>query len=108
MKEATYVSEHFKDATRVFFNISSEELDKVECDVLWAWVNDTVDVQKVKSDSMFSKMPAVINNAVVFTSNNQEGLALSAASPLAVELVLNKSKLIEELSTAVNNTKEAK
>ncbi|MDO4885049.1 MAG: ABC transporter substrate-binding protein [Rothia sp. (in: high G+C Gram-positive bacteria)] len=108
MKEAPYVSEHSKDASSVFLDISSEELDKVECDALWAWVNDPADVDKIKNDSLFSQMPAVKNNATVFASNKQIGLALSAASTLSLPWVLEKTTLLEELEVAVNNTKNAK
>lgn len=108
MVEAPYVTEHSKEAQSVFLSISSEVLDQVECDVLWAWVNDKADIEKIKSDSLFAALPALKHNAAVFESNKHVGLALSAASPLSLIWVVKNSSILENFSTAIKNSKEAK
>lgn len=108
MVEAPYITKHSKDAQSVFLSISSEVLDQVECDVLWAWVNDEADIEKIKSDSLFAALPALKHNAAVFESNKHVGLALSAASPLSLTWVVKNSSILKNFSTAIKNSKEAK
>lgn len=108
MVEAPYVTEHSKDAQSVFLSISSEVLDQVESDVLWAWVNDAADIEKIKADSLFATLPAIKNNAAIFESNKHIGLALSAASPLSLPWVVKNSSILKDFSAAITNSKDAK
>lgn len=108
MVEAPYVTEHSKEAQSVFLSISSEVLDRVECDVLWAWVNDPADVEKIKSDPLLSALPALKKNAVIFESDKHLGLALSAASPLSLTWAVKNSSILEKFSTAIKNGKDSK
>ena len=108
MVEAPYVTEHSKEAQSVFLSISSEVLDRVECDVLWAWVNDPADVEKIKSDPLLSALPALKKNAAIFESDKHLGLALSAASPLSLAWAVKNSSILEKFSTAIKNGKDSK
>lgn len=108
MVEAPYITEHSKEAQSVFLSISSEVLDRVECDVLWAWVNDPADVEKIKSDPLFAALPALKKNATIFESDKHLGLALSAASPLSLTWAVKNSSILEKFSTAIKNGKDSK
>ena len=106
MTMAPYAKEaEAKDPSSTFLSFSSENLDKVDCDVLWAWVNDPAEIEQVKSNALLSKIPAVAKNATVFAQDKAQGLAMSAASPLSIEWLLKNSKLLEELSAAVKASK---
>lgn len=107
MVNAPYIAEHEGEAAGVFLNISSEVLDEVECDVLWAWANSPEDIEAIRGNELFATMPALKNNAALFDTDKHKGLALSAASPLSLPWVLESSELLSELSAAVENTKSA-
>lgn len=87
--------------------ISGEVLDTVEADVIWAWANAEEDVETVKSNALFSQMPAVKNDAVVFVTDPQTTMALSAASPLSVLWYINETDQLQQISDAIENSKNA-
>lgn len=107
MVNAPYVAENEAGAESVFLNISAEVLDTVDCDVLWAWTNSAEEEQGVRDNELFAQMPALKNDAAVFESDKRPGLALSAASPLSVTWILEETDLLQQLSTAVENTRSA-
>lgn len=105
MVNAPYIAEHEGEAEGVYMTISSEVLDQVECDVIWAWANSAEEAEAVRSNELFAQLPALKNDATVFETDKQKGLALSAASPLSVPWVLNETTLLADLATAVENTR---
>lgn len=107
MVNAPYITEHEGSAEGVYMTLSSEVLDQVEADVVWAWVNSAEEAESVRSNELFAQLPALKNNAVVFEADKQRGLALSAASPLSVVWVVEETTLLDELATAVENTRAA-
>lgn len=107
MKQASYVSDKEKDSSAFFIDISAEVIDTVEADAVWAWVNAEGDVQKVKSNDLFSQMPALKHDAVVFEADKTKGLALSAASPLSLVWAVEETSILDDMSKAVENTKKA-
>ena len=107
MVNAPYIVEHEAGAESVFLNISSEVLDTVECDALWAWTNSSDEEEAVRENKLFAQMPALKNDAVIFEDDKHPGLALSAASPLSVIWVLEETDLLEDLADAVAQTRAA-
>lgn len=107
MVNAPYIAEHEGSTEGVYMTLSSEVLDQVEADVVWAWVNSAEEAESVRSNELFAQLPALKNNAVVFEADKQRGLALSAASPLSVVWVVEETTLLNELATAVENTRAA-
>lgn len=107
MVNAPYIVEHEAGAESVFLNISSEVLDTVECDVLWAWTNSSDEEAAVRENKLFAQMPALKNDAVIFEDDKHPGLALSAASPLSVAWILEETTLLENLADAVAHTRAA-
>lgn len=107
MVNAPYISEHEGEAEGVYMIISSEVLDQVKCDVIWAWANSAEDAEAVRSNELFAQLPALKNDATVFETDKQRGLALSAASPLSALWALNETTLLADLAAAVENTRAA-
>lgn len=107
MEQAPYVKEHEGDDATFFVDISAEVIDTVKADAVWAWVNAKEDIEKVKSNDLFSQMSALKNNAVVFEADKTAGLALSAASPLSLVWAVEETPILENMSKAVENTKKA-
>ena len=107
MKQADYVTEHEGDKNTFFINISAEVLDTVKADAVWAWTDAAGDIEKIKSNKLFSSMPALKNDAVVYESNKTFGLALSAASPLSLPWAVGETDILEQVSQAVENSKRA-
>lgn len=107
MVNAPYITEHEGEAEGVYMTISSEVLDQVECDVIWAWANSAEEAEAVRSNELFTQLPALKNDATVFEFDKQKGLALSAASPLSVPWALNETTLLADLAAAVENTRAA-
>ncbi|MDO4898015.1 MAG: ABC transporter substrate-binding protein [Rothia sp. (in: high G+C Gram-positive bacteria)] len=107
MVNAPYIEQNQAGAESVFLNISSEVLDSVECDVLWAWTNAAEEEQEVRNNELFAQMPALKNDAVIFESDKKRGLALSAASPLSVAWALEDTDILSQLSAAVGKSKAA-
>lgn len=107
MVSAPYIVEHEAGAESVFLNISSEVLDTVECDALWAWTNSPDEEKAVRENKLFAQMPALKNDAVIFEDDKHPGLALSAASPLSIAWVLEETDLLEDLADAVEHTRAA-
>lgn len=104
LEQAPYLKENeTKDS--FFINISAEVIDTVEADVVWAWVNDEADIEKVKANPLLSKMPALEKDAVIFEADKTFGLALSAASPLSLTWAVEETDLLSRTSEAIKNSK---
>lgn len=104
MELANYIKEN-QTADSFYMNISAEVMDSLEADVVWAWVNDAADVEKIKSNELFSKMPAMQKDAVIFESNKTVGLAASAASPLSLTWLVQETELLNNFTAAVKKSK---
>lgn len=108
MKTAAAVLNAEKTADGAYYiDLSAETLDTVQTDVNWAWVNDPADIEKIQANELFAQMPAVKNNATVYVSDMQTGLALSAASPLSILWYINNTDQLQLISDAVASTKKA-
>lgn len=107
MKQAEYVQKNEGDKSTFFIDISAEVIDTVKADVVWAWVNAKEDIKKVESNKLFSQMPALKNDAVIFEADKTKGLALSAASPLSLVWAVEETSILEDMSKAIENTKKA-
>ncbi len=107
MQESDYMKENGGDKGTFFINISAEVLDTVEADAVWAWTETEDDVEKTKQNSLFANMPALQKDAVIFESDKTFGLALSAASPLSLVWAVEQTPILENLSKAIDNTRNA-
>ncbi|MBM7051537.1 MULTISPECIES: ABC transporter substrate-binding protein [unclassified Rothia (in: high G+C Gram-positive bacteria)] len=107
MELAPYIKENEGSADSFFVNVSAEVMDQVEADVVWAWVNTEDEIEKVKSNDLFAQMPAIKNDAVVFEADKTFGLALSATSPLSLMWAVNETDVLDRMSKAIKNTRNA-
>ena len=86
-----------KNESGFVFSISSEEADKLDADVAIMFVQGG-DLSTLQQDPLLSKIPAVANNTVVLTNDEDVLMALSSPSVLSIPWVI--TDLTERLDEA--------
>lgn len=101
MELAPYIEQNATEADAFFMTISGEVLPEVQSDVVWAWGTSDSDDEAIKSNTLFSQMPAVANGGLVVETDAAISLALSAASPLSLDWAINQTETLAKISAAV-------
>lgn len=101
MELAPYIEQNATEADAFFMTISGEVLPEVQSDVVWAWGTSDSDEEAIKSNTLFSQMPAVANGGLVVETDAAISLALSAASPLSLDWAINQTETLAKISAAV-------
>ena len=102
MELAPYIEQNATEADAFFMTISGEVLPEVQSDLVWAWGTSDSDEEAIKSNTLFSQMPAVANGGLVVETNAAISLALSAASPLSLDWAINQTETLAKLSSAID------
>lgn len=102
MELAPYIEQNATEADAFFMTISGEVLPEVQSDVVWAWGTSDSDEEAIKSNTLFSQMPAVANGGLVVETDAAISLALSAASPLSLDWAINQTETLAKLSAAID------
>ncbi|WP_237197099.1 ABC transporter substrate-binding protein [Rothia nasimurium] len=102
MELAPYIEQNATEADAFFMTISGEVLPEVQSDVVWAWGTSDSDEEAIKSNTLFSQMPAVANGGLVVETDATISLALSAASPLSLDWAINQTETLAKISAAVD------
>ncbi|WP_237242299.1 ABC transporter substrate-binding protein [Rothia nasimurium] len=102
MELAPYIEQNATEADAFFMTISGEVLPEVQSDVVWAWGTSDSDEEAIKSNTLFSQMPAVANGGLVVETDAAISLALSAASPLSLDWAINQTETLAKISAAVD------
>lgn len=102
MELAPYIEQNATEADAFFMTISGEVLPEVQSDVVWAWGTSDSDEEAIKSNALFSQMPAVANGGLVVETDAAISLALSAASPLSLDWAINQTETLAKISAAVD------
>lgn len=102
MELAPYIEQNATEADAFFMTISGEVLPEVQSDVVWAWGTSDSDDEAIKSNTLFSQMPAVANGGLVVETDAAISLALSAASPLSLDWAINQTETLAKISAAVD------
>lgn len=102
MELAAYIEQNATEADAFFMTISGEVLPEVQSDVVWAWGTSDSDDEAIKSNTLFSQMPAVANGGLVIETDAAISLALSAASPLSLDWAINQTETLAKISAAVD------
>ncbi|WP_237225019.1 ABC transporter substrate-binding protein [Rothia nasisuis] len=100
MKLAPYIEQNATEADTFFLTISGEVLPEVVSDIVWAWGTSNSDEEAIKSNTLFSQMPAVASGGLVVETDQHITLALSAASPLSIAWTINETEALAKLSAA--------
>lgn len=77
-----------QNETDFFLTWPPERADELESDILISWFNDDAAVQAVQADPLLSRIPAIQRGTFVAQSDQQQALALSAASALSLPWAL--------------------
>lgn len=102
MELAPYIEQNATEADAFFMTISGEVLPEVQSDLVWAWGTSDSDEEAIKSNTLFSQMPAVANGGLVVETDAAISLALSAASPLSLDWAINQTETLAKLSAAID------
>lgn len=102
MELAPYIEQNATEADAFFMTISGEVLPEVQSDLVWAWGTSDSDEEAIKSNTLFSQMPAVANGGLVVETDAAISLALSAASPLSLDWAINQTETLAKLSSAID------
>ncbi|MDO4821580.1 MAG: ABC transporter substrate-binding protein [Rothia sp. (in: high G+C Gram-positive bacteria)] len=102
MELAPYIEQNATEADAFFMTISGEVLPEAQSDVVWAWGTSDSDEEAIKSNALFSQMPAVANGGLVVETDAAISLALSAASPLSLDWAINQTETLAKISAAVD------
>lgn len=102
MNIAPYIEQNATEADAFFMTISGEVLPEVQSDLVWAWGTSDSDEEAIKSNTLFSQMPAVANGGLVVETDAAISLALSAASPLSLDWAINQTETLAKLSAAID------
>ncbi|WP_326503657.1 ABC transporter substrate-binding protein [Rothia nasimurium] len=102
MELAPYIEQNATEADAFFMTISGEVLPEVQSDIVWAWGTSDSDEEAIKSNTLFSQMPAVANGGLVVETDTAISLALSAASPLSLDWAINQTETLAKLSAAID------
>lgn len=102
MELAPYIEQNAAEADAFFMTISGEVLPEVQSDLVWAWGTSDSDEEAIKSNTLFSQMPAVANGGLVVETDAAISLALSAASPLSLDWAINQTETLAKLSAAID------
>lgn len=102
MELAPYIEQNATEADAFFMTISGEVLPEVQSDIVWAWGTSDSDEEAIKSNTLFSQMPAVANGGLVVETDAAISLALSAASPLSLDWAINQTETLAKISAAVD------
>lgn len=102
MELAPYIEQNATEADAFFMTISGEVLPEVQSDIVWAWGTSDSDEEAIKSNTLFSQMPAVANGGLVVETDAAISLALSAASPLSLDWAINQTETLAKLSAAID------
>lgn len=107
MKISPYIEENATEADAFFMSISGEVLAEVPSDLVWAWGTSDSDEEAIKSNPLFSQMPAVAQGGLVLESDTAISLALSAASPLSLDWAIKQTETLAQLSAAIEASSAA-
>lgn len=102
MELAPYIEQNATEADAFFMTISGEVLPEVQSDLVWAWGTSDSDEEAIKSNTLFSQMPAVANGGLVVETDAAISLALSVASPLSLDWAINQTETLAKLSAAID------
>lgn len=89
MTEAPVVAENAKDG-EFYYNWSAERANELESDVFFTWLPAGTTNESIQKHALFGQIPAVKNDGLVATSDDQLTLAISASSPLSLPWALDE------------------
>lgn len=104
MEIAPYITENTTEDSAFFIAVSGEVVNEVEADVVWAWGTSASDEADIKDNALFSQMPAVAGDRLVVETDNAVSIAVSAASPLSLNWVINETETLQKLAAAAERS----
>lgn len=89
-----------------YTNWSPERASELNADVLYSWVSEEADIEKIAQDPLLSQIPAVAHGAFLGVADKTENMALGC-SPLGMNWLLDETDFVSRLAAAISAGKGA-
>jgi iron complex transport system substrate-binding protein len=103
MKEAPVVDTYAKKDA-FYFDFAPEKADELKSDVFFTWLPEGTTTKDLKKNSLMSRIPAITNSGLAYTSDEKLVLSVSAASPLSLQWGVDK--IADLMTDAVQSSSE--
>jgi iron complex transport system substrate-binding protein len=90
MEDASKVVELSEGGEAFSVNLSAEQADTLDADVMFFWATDEAEAEAVTSHPLVSQVPAVENGSYVAVTDMPLMAALSSPTPLTIPVVLEE------------------